>query len=82
MVVVALPGSLPDGQACQLVLHLARALVLVAGPPESWLVPDLCAYCSCAMVVCIAVAPLEPWLVPGVYRPCAAGGACACVACA
>uniref|UniRef100_A0A6S8LCE6 Uncharacterized protein n=2 Tax=Dunaliella tertiolecta TaxID=3047 RepID=A0A6S8LCE6_DUNTE len=41
MVVMALPGTLPDEQACQLVAQLAQTLVLVAGPSESWLVPDL-----------------------------------------
>ena len=42
MLVLALPGSLPDEQACALVLQLSQALVLTAGPPEAWLVPDLC----------------------------------------
>ncbi|KAF5832436.1 hypothetical protein DUNSADRAFT_11663 [Dunaliella salina] len=41
MVVMALSGNLSNEQACQLVAQLAQTLVLVAGPPESWLVPDL-----------------------------------------
>ena len=36
MVVLTLPGHLPDVIACNLVLQLAQSMVLLAGPSTQW----------------------------------------------
>jgi len=41
MVVLALPGSIPADLTGQLALHLVHAMVVLAGPSNAWLVPDL-----------------------------------------
>jgi hypothetical protein len=41
MVVLALPGSIPTDLASHVALHLVHAMVMLAGPSNAWLVPDL-----------------------------------------
>lgn len=41
MVVLVLPGSIPSEMAAELALLVAHTLVLLAGPSNAWLVPDL-----------------------------------------